>query len=1140
LEPDRNGFFGKSARLERANFMSLENCNSNTSESATDSIPSIIAPSEQVWRNSVDLDKFGTIDREQIREQLAALGYKAGDTVYLRAFFPDSDPRKTTDAGRKAEAKNLDQVVAHATKFQSEGRGIYLVVNGGGHADKDVTNGRAIFYEHDNLDKAVQIELWKDKGLPEPTFQVNTGGKSIHSYWVFAEPIALEKWRLLQAELLEFADADRSIKNPSRVMRLAGAWHTSGNQSLIISSSGKRYKYEELREAIPTPQAPEPTLFQPKKPQQANPFPTGNIPSKYEDIALPVPISVPLENCLAKASRDLLNGVSEGGRNLSGHKLACDLIGTANYLQAIGQSFDGDAENLFQAFGSCCTPPLDNGELQSIWKSAQGSNPSPACKSEGVENCIKGFYWNNIKPSFVPSRNMPAKAQKLPLKEAAELARSILNSQRDELSANIELEAIRERAGISDYAWENKIIKPLKRDMDAERFKLELLGLLQMEDAVERYRQISLLAPKYSMSAGTIKEAMAAMKSRTQTTEVKILTFDDLLAAESEALEWQVQELLPVGETVLFVALPKVGKSKAAVDLAFCVATGESRFLGREVKQGKVLMVCPDASQQSLKHEMLKRGFRSGDSKNIRIMPRWSIDQMSVLEQQLEDFRPDLVVIDSLKKITAGKEISENSAEFADNIIALNDMLGRYRASGVLIHHASKSNEAVGVAKARGSTAIVGACWGVWDLERIPKPDPNNKKKMISDPKCPKRIFTATSRDAEGLSLNIEFNPENNSFDFISEVGLDEADAQQQQSYGERILAVLRKNPGPISGPELMELMGAGKEQRGSIYSALGRMESKRLISNKPALGDKRYNLYFLPNFEQTGTLSTVPFKTEISLPPPPHTPTVPDAEYVSESYTQYGFDNSQHNIQQIVSTYSACDSSEIAESIATSGVDPIVSTYPLSQGGRGVEVELSSTTDTPVNAGLAQSELNEDELDLLQMIQSALTEPGPESARQVVADILPILKELCGSGGASREKIWAVLTAAEQARFKSLLADSTPPQVSERSAAPIAYGDNQTLAQPLLQTPEPSPENAPASPQPAEITPEDAEKMRDIALIWWPEYYPEQLQALIVQMYGWQSPGTCYEAATIRAWLEGEDALVQQRIGALMDLRKG
>jgi RecA-family ATPase len=540
--------------------------------------------------------------------------------------------------------------------------------------------------------------------------------------------------------------------------------------------------------------------------------------------------------------------------------------------------------------------------------------------------------------------NLPTKPKtKLSMREAAEEAREILRSERDELTTNIKLEEVRQKTGMGDYAWEHKIIKPLKRDMDAERFKLELLSLLQMEDLVERCRQIALLAPKYSMSTGTIKEAMAVMKQRTQTTETKRLTFEDLLDTESEAVDWLVPSLLPVGETVLLCALPKVGKSKLAIDLAFSVATGESRFLGQETKQGKVLLITPDASKMSLKQELTKRGFRKQDSPNLHIFPRWTIDQMAVLEAELENFRPDLVVIDSLKKITVGQEISENSDEFANNIIALNDMLSRYRASGILVHHANKSNDAIGVERVRGSTAIVGACWGTWILERIPKKDPNNAKRMIVDPKDPKRIFTATSRDAEGTTLNIEFNLENNSWEFMGEVGIDEQEAKQQSTYQERILKVLLDNQRNLSGPEIMELMGIGREQRNSVYTVLGRMENKRLINSRPAPGDKRFNLYSLYASKSNDAIV-------ISLPPPPPQETVSDVDYYSETHTDKGFDNSQHNSQhnsqQIVNPKEDCASPEIAETLDSKGVNEIVNTNPLSQGGEGVKCASAEFTE--------------------------------------------------------------------------------------------------------------------------------------------------------------------------------------------------
>ncbi|MEG3975921.1 AAA family ATPase, partial [Microcoleus sp. herbarium8] len=593
---------------------------------------------------------------------------------------------------------------------------------------------------------------------------------------------------------------------------------------------------------------------------------------------------------------------------------------------------------------------------------------------------IKGALGNK-KPTVIDKLATKAK---LSMQEAAEQARQILRSERDELTTNIKLEKVRQKAGMGDYAWENKIIKPLKRDMDAERFKLELLALLQMSDPVERCRQIALLAPKYSMGAGTIKEAMAAMKQRTQAPTVQVLTLEELFDSESEAMDWLVSGLLPVGETVLLCALPKVGKSKLAIDLAFSVATGESRFLGQRTKQGRVLLITPDASSQSLKQELTKRGFRKQDTANLHVIPRWNIDQMAVLEAELENFRPDLVVIDSLKKITAGKEISENSAEFADNIIALNDMLSRYRAAGILVHHANKGNDAIGVERARGSTAIVGACWGTWMLDRIPKPDPNNKKKLIHDPKCPKRIFTATNRDSEGTTLNIEFNTENNSWDFISEVGIDEEEAAQQQTHRERILNVLKANSQrQLSGPEIMELLGVTREQRGPIYSELGRMENKRLISSKPAPGDKRFNLYFLPNFEATETTDTVTVARKISLPPPPPTPTVSIANYSSKIHTVHGLENSQQNSQQIVSKNSECDSYKMAETPSAKSINPIVSHFPLSQGGEGVKCTSETETVTDVNVELSHP------------IQIALPPTAPTTPTTPTAQSVPPIAPL-------------------------------------------------------------------------------------------------------------------------------------------------
>jgi hypothetical protein len=214
-----------------------------------------------------------TVDRDEARKQLELLGYKAGDNVYLTAFFPKGDPRTkgdNRDKGRKSDRLNCAEVEA----WQAEGRGVYLVVNGWGHGKEDVKDCRSIFYEHDDLDKDAQLILWQSLGLPEPTVQVDTEGKSIHSYWVLDQPIHPElwafkegkdNWKGLQADLLKFASADTSLTNPNRVMRLAGCWYMvnddSGThavaQSRIVGGCGKRYSYNELRQAIPRSKPPQ-------------------------------------------------------------------------------------------------------------------------------------------------------------------------------------------------------------------------------------------------------------------------------------------------------------------------------------------------------------------------------------------------------------------------------------------------------------------------------------------------------------------------------------------------------------------------------------------------------------------------------------------------------------------------------------------------------------------------------------------------------------------------------------------------------------------------------------------------------------------------------------------------------------------
>jgi len=73
----------------------------------------------------------------------------------------------------------------------------------------------------------------------------------------------------------------------------------------------------------------------------------------------------------------------------------------------------------------------------------------------------------------------------------------------------------------------------------------------------------------------------------------------------------------------------------------------------------------------------------------------------------------------------------------------------------------------------------------------------------------------------------------------------------------------------------------------------------------------------------------------------------------------------------------------------------------------------------------------------------------------------------------------------------------------------------------------------------PEKITPKDAQTIRDIALLWWHEYYPGQMQSLVAQMYGRGAPGTKYSVAALTKWFDGEVPEVRDHITELMRFRE-
>ena len=155
-------------------------------------------------------------------------------------------------------ANDLDR----AQGLNREGYGVYLQVNiaSGTKAD-DVTACTALFCEWDDRPIEEQLVLWQSLGLPEPTFMVMTGGKSVHLYWVLTVPIEPERWVPLIDRLVAHAGSDRSCKGLNLMMRLAGGHYIDRDGEAkavtqIVNVTGYRYEAAQFEELLPLLSSP--------------------------------------------------------------------------------------------------------------------------------------------------------------------------------------------------------------------------------------------------------------------------------------------------------------------------------------------------------------------------------------------------------------------------------------------------------------------------------------------------------------------------------------------------------------------------------------------------------------------------------------------------------------------------------------------------------------------------------------------------------------------------------------------------------------------------------------------------------------------------------------------------------------------
>jgi KaiC/GvpD/RAD55 family RecA-like ATPase len=249
-----------------------------------------------------------------------------------------------------------------------------------------------------------------------------------------------------------------------------------------------------------------------------------------------------------------------------------------------------------------------------------------------------------------------------------------------------------------------------------------------IRDAVEK-KILEKYRPILGFNSTDIKCHAALLDLTDDNEEDKTYTLKDILEMQDELPSWLVPNLIGAGGGLYIVAgAPKTGKTLLfTYQLAYSVAfSGE--FLGFPVPKGPVIIFECEESLSKIARTFRSKGLskfneeiinQEGHEDQIIIRTDFAIDaESNLLKDLVNQYKPSLIIFDSLRKITSHLDVSENSADFSKHLYKLQKTLNYLQVPGVIIHHLNKGAKEKGIEGVSGSLSIAGASDGIILLYR--------------------------------------------------------------------------------------------------------------------------------------------------------------------------------------------------------------------------------------------------------------------------------------------------------------------------------------------------------------------------------------------------------------------------------------
>lgn len=670
------------------------------------------------------------LDSSAIGRHLQLLG-KDPATVRLRAFAHKDNPRKwhakTCPDGIKArKTQGLD--VQSLALWQREQRNLYLVVNDGGDKKASITSCRAFWLEWDDREKAWQLKAWQELGLPRPTFIIDTGGKSLHCYWVLSQPIAPEVWAPIQSRLIDHAGADQAVKDPSRVLRLAGSAYIGPDglpqdRASFIEAHGTRYTAEQIAAALP----PEPMLTPPAATSGSLPAPapsiTGRPPLVLDDGTRPDQPARSLDQIRQALDRIPPYASGRGQRR--------EFIRFAGGLRAAVKDAGGSDDTALE-LALAHSPGVH--DLADYWL------------SEWTEIDAGSFWWiadqhgydlrahTSITPAAPRQAASPAPARFTP---------------RPDTSA---------RWGFVKLG--------LRRRM--EHFAHCIHSLVQSErNSIRRIARVrhahAALELKTAINQKEIGQLILEAIDERTGNRFAALSAADRQAMPIPMVEWEVPGCIPRRDLTIIGGRAKVGKTRLANALVAALLKGQD-FLGFGTAPDPrtVILVTDDQGDGDTAQMLQQLGL--WDHPRLLWSRRFRVTESNIdaLLQAITDNPGAIVILDSLRSITRSNAFGENDPEMGSLIYDLKQQVVDASGTLLLIHHCNKSNDSTGTEALSGHNAIAGAANTILTLHYLSK-----GPRLLKD--SPQRRLVREARSGPPADLVVEFVADSGGFDRIGD-----------------------------------------------------------------------------------------------------------------------------------------------------------------------------------------------------------------------------------------------------------------------------------------------------------------------------------------------------------------------------------